>query len=162
MNWLDIVLIIFLIASVVGGIINGFIRSLFGLVGLIIGVVLAGRYYVALADHLGFIANTNTARIVAFIIIFAAVSLVAMLLGLIFNKIVSTIALGWLNRLLGGILGLFIGAIFIAALLIILVKFAHISGVVANSALATFLIDKLPIVLGLLPREFDTIRQFFN
>ena len=42
-----------------------------------IGVVLAGRYYVALADHLGFISNENAARVLAFIIILAAVGIVA-------------------------------------------------------------------------------------
>jgi membrane protein required for colicin V production len=162
MNWLDIVIIVLLILSVIGGIINGFIKALFGLVGLIVGVILAGRFYVALADHLGFISDANTARIVAFIIIFAAVSIVAALLGMIFTKIVSAIPLGWVNRLLGGVLGLFTGAISIAALLIILVKFTGIGDFVSNSGLANFLVDKLPIVLELLPKEFETIKQFFN
>ena len=162
MNWLDIVIIIFLILSVVSGIIGGLIKAIFGLVGLIVGVILAGRYYVSLADHLGFISNDDTARIVAFIIIFAAVCIVAMLLGLILTKIVSKIKLGWINRLLGGVLGLFTGAISIAALLVILVKFTDIGDSVSNSAMATFLVDKFPIVLGLLPKEFDTIKNYFQ
>jgi membrane protein required for colicin V production len=162
MNWLDIVIIIFLILSVVGGIMSGFIKSFFGLVGLIVGVVLAGRFYVALADHLGFIADANTAKIVAFIIIFAAVCIVASLLGVIFTKIVTAISLGWINRLLGGVFGLLMGAISIAALLAVLAKFTGIGDFVSGSALATFLVDKFPIVMGLLPKEFDTINQFFQ
>jgi membrane protein required for colicin V production len=148
MNWLDIVIIIFLILSVVGGLMTGFIKSIFGLVGLILGVVLAGRYYVALADHLGFISNENAARVLAFIIILAAVGIVAALLGIIFTRIVSTLT--------------FEGSILIAALLIILVKYAGIGDFVSHSALASFLADKLPIVLGLLPNEFDSIKQFFQ
>jgi membrane protein required for colicin V production len=162
MNWLDIVIIILLVVSIISGIISGFIKTLFSLVGLIIGVVLAGRFYVALAGRLSFISDENTAKIVAFIIIFAAVAIIAAILGVIFTKIVSAMSLGWINRLLGGIAGLFLGAISIAALLVILVKFTGLGDVVSGSALATFLIDKLPIVTGLLPSEFDTINQFFQ
>jgi membrane protein required for colicin V production len=162
MNWLDIVIIIFLAVSVISGIMSGFIKTLFSLVGLIVGVVLAGRFYISLAERLTFISDENTAKIVAFILIFAVVSIIAAILGVIFTKIVSAMALGWINRLLGGIAGLFLGAISIAALLVILVKFAGIGDLVSGSALATFLIDKLPIVTGLLPKEFDTINQFFQ
>jgi len=162
MNWLDIVIIILLALSVISGIMSGFIKTIFSLVGLIVGVVLAGRFYVSLAERLTFISDDNIAKIVAFIIIFAAVSIIAALLGLIFTKIVSATPLGWVNRLLGGIAGLFLGAISIAALLVILVKFTSIGDFVGGSALANFLIDKLPIVTGLLPKEFDTINQFFQ
>jgi membrane protein required for colicin V production len=162
MNWLDIVIILVLILSVIGGIMNGLVKSLFGLLGLIIGVVLAGHFYVALADHMGFISNVSTARIVAFIIIFATVSVVASLLGLIFNKIISASPLSGINRLLGGVLGLVTGAISIAALLIILIKFTGIGDSVSNSKIAMFLVDKLPLVLALLPKEFDTVKQYFQ
>jgi membrane protein required for colicin V production len=162
MNWLDIVIIVFLFLSIAGGLMTGFIKSIFGLVGLILGVVLAGRYYAPLADHLGFISNENAARVLAFIIILAAVGIVAGLLGIIFTRIVSTLTFGWLNRLLGAVFGLFQGSILIAALLIILVKYAGIGDFVSHSALASFLADKLPIVLGLLPSEFDSIKQFFQ
>jgi membrane protein required for colicin V production len=162
MNWLDIVIIILLIGSVIGGIMNGLIKSIFGLAGLIAGVILAGRFYVSLADHLGFISNDNTARVVAFILIFVFICVIAALLGLIFSKILSAISLGWINRFLGGLLGLLIGAIAIAAILVILTKYAGISDTVARSALGTFLVDKLPLVLGLLPVEFDTIKSYFE
>ncbi len=162
MNWLDIVILIVLAVSVIGGIKNGLIKSLFGLLGLIVGVVLAGRFYIALADYLTFISDANIARIAAFIIIFIAVGLIAALLGVIFTRIVSVITLGWINRLLGGVFGLFMGAVSVAALLVVLVKFTGIGDFVSNSALATFLINKLPLVLAMLPKEFDIINKFFE
>ncbi|HSW58046.1 MAG TPA: CvpA family protein [Dehalococcoidales bacterium] len=162
MNWLDIVILVFLAIAVIGGIKNGFIKSLFSLAGLIVGVVLAGRFYTTLAGYLTFIPDEKIASIVAFLIIFALVSLIAALLGMIFTRIASAIMLGWLNRLLGGVLGLVLGAISIAVVLVILMKFTGIGDFVSESFLASFLIDKLPLVLALLPKEFDVIEDFFK
>ena len=53
------------------------------------------------------------------------------------------------------------GAILISALLATIVKFFG-EGIVTDSALAGFLLDKFPIVLGLLPSQFDSIRDFFQ
>jgi membrane protein required for colicin V production len=162
MNWLDIVVIIFLIISLIGGFANGLIKSLFSLIGLVVGVVLAGRFYVGLAGSLGFISNPSAARIVAFIIIFLVVMIIAAILGIIFTKLVSAILLGWLNRLLGGVFGLILGAIFISAILTIWVKYAGGGSTVEGSALGQFLLQRFPVVLALLPKEFDTVRQFLQ
>jgi membrane protein required for colicin V production len=161
MNWLDIVLIIFLIISAIGGFASGLIKSLLSLIGLIVGVVVAGRFYIALADHLTFISSQDTARIVAFIIIFLVIIIVATILGIILTKLVSAILLGWLNRLLGAVFGVFTGAIFIGALLSVWAKYSG-GDTISGSAIASFLLDKFPIILGLLPKEFDTIKGFFQ
>ena len=162
MNWIDIVIIVALIASVISGIISGFIKSLFGLIGLVLGLLLAGRFYVALGDHLGFISSQSTARFLAFFIVFLAVVLVASLLGLLLTKVISAVHLGWLNRLVGGVFGLFTGAIAIATLLVLLVKFGNMGDTISQSVLANFLVARLPIVLGLLPGDFDTVKQFLQ
>jgi membrane protein required for colicin V production len=162
MSWLDIVVIILLIISLIGGFATGLIKSLFSLIGLVVGVVLAGHYYAAFAGNLGFISNPSAARIVAFAIIFVVVMIIAAILGILFTKLVSAILLGWLNRLLGAIFGLILGAIFISAILAIWVKYAGGGGAVEASALGQFLLQRFPIILGLLPKEFDTVRQFLQ
>jgi membrane protein required for colicin V production len=162
MNWLDIVILVVLLVSAISGLINGFIKTIFSLIGLIAGVLLAGRYYISLANHLGFISSENAARIVAFLIIFAVVMLVAILFGLIFTKVASAILLGWLNRILGAIVGVLIGAITIGALLALWVHIMGSSDAFQNSSLARFLLDKIPIVLGLLPSEFNGVRDYFH
>jgi membrane protein required for colicin V production len=162
MNWLDIVILIVFIAAAFGGMMSGLIKSLFSLIGLILGVVLAGRFYAPLAENLGFISNENVAHIAAFIIIFVVVMIIAALLGVIITRVVSIMLLGWLNRLLGGVFGVLMAAIFIGAILAILAKFAGAEGLVGDSALGPFLLDRIPIVLGLLPEEFDSVRQFLQ
>ncbi len=162
MNWLDIVILIIIIISAISGFVSGLIKTVFSLVGLIVGVVLAGHFYVALSSHLGFIPGDSGPRIGAFIIIFLAVMLVAMLLGIIFTKLISAVMLGWINRLGGAVLGIFLGAIFAASILAIWVKVASPGDIVITSKLAPILLDKLPFVLGLLPSEFNSVRQFFQ
>ncbi len=162
MNWLDIVIIVLLVLSVFGGLRAGLIRSLLSLVGVIAGIMLAGRFYPGLAQRLAFIPSEQAANIIAFAIILIVVMVAAGLLGMLLNWIMKSIMLGWLNRVGGAVFGLVMGALFISAILAIWVKFLGTSDIVVNSGLATFLLDRFPTVLALLPPEFDSIRSFFR
>ncbi len=162
MNWLDIVIVIALVFSAISGFANGLIKSVLSFIGLIVGVVLAGRFYVALSEHLSFISSESAARIVAFIIIFLVVMIIATIVGVILTKVVSTMLLGWLNRLLGLAFGVLIGAVFIGSILAIWVKYMGPNDTIINSPLAKFLVDRFPLVLDLLPSEFNSIRSFFR
>ena len=66
----------------------------------------------------------------------------------------------WLS-LAGAALGFVLGAIFCGAILAIWVKFLG-AGAIADSGIATLLLDRFPLVLALLPSEFDGIRSFFQ
>ena len=77
MNWLDIVLIVSLVIPTVIGLRQGLIKSVLSLVGLIVGVILAGIFYEALAGLLTFIPNIAIANVVAFIIILVGIMLIA-------------------------------------------------------------------------------------
>jgi membrane protein required for colicin V production len=162
MNWLDIVIIIILVISAISGFASGLIKTVFSLAGLILGVFLAGKFYVNLSGALGFIPGDNGPRIAAFIIIFLVVMLVATILGIVLTKLISAVMLGWINRIGGAVLGLLLGAVFAAAILAILVKVASPGDDLTSSKLASFLVDKLPFITGLLPSEFDSIRGFFQ
>jgi membrane protein required for colicin V production len=161
MNWLDIIILVIIVGSAIGGLFNGFIKTIFSLGGFILGVFLAGRYYTNLGDSLTFISNETAAGILAFIIIFAAVTVIFAILGTIFTKIVSWALLGWINRLLGVVLGAFMGALMISAILAVIIKFTG-SSIISDSAMATFLLNYFPMILGLLPDEFNSIQGFFE
>ena len=162
MNWLDIALIALIAVPTLIGLRIGIIKTALSLAGAIIGIILAGRYYAALAEQLTFIPQDSLARIVAFAIILVAVMLVTGVLASILKWIASIVMLGWINRLGGAAFGLVLGAIFCGALLAIWVKFLGIQGPVAESGLATLLLDRFPMVLTLLPEEFDAVRSFFH
>ena len=162
MNWLDIVILVILAISVFLGLKIGIIRALLSLVGLIVGIFLAGRYYAPFSERLAFIPQDKAAEVVAFVIILIGVMIVASVLARLLKWATSVVMLGWVNHLGGAIFGLVLGAILCSALLAIWVKFFGIARIISESSLAPILLDRLPAVLALLPDEFDVIRSFFR
>jgi len=162
MYWLDTVLIVVIVFSTFLGLRTGIIKSVLSLAGLIVGVILAGRYSGLLSNQLTFIPSEGMAKIAAFIIILIGVMVAAVVLASLLKWAASAMMLGWVNYLGGAILGLMLGAIFCSALLAIWVKWLGISSAVTESIVATILLDKFPLILTLLPDEFESIRSFFQ
>lgn len=161
MNWLDIVIVVVVVIPVFIGLKQGVIKAALSLAGLIVSIVLASNFYEPLAKVLGFISNPDVANIVAFILIFVVVMAIATLLARLLKFIASVTMLGWIDHIGGAIFGFLMGAIFWSALLAVWVKFFG-TGLVTESFLAEALLDKFPLILGLLPSEFDVIRDFFQ
>ena len=162
MFWLDIAVIVIIGIATLIGLKIGIIKAVLTLAGVIVGVLLAGRFYVALADQLTFIPQETLARLVAFAIILTVVMLIAGIIAGVLKWLASIILLGWVNRLGGALLGLITGSILCGALLAMWTKFLGISDPIAESALATFLLDRFPMVLALLPGDFGSVRSFFQ
>lgn len=162
MNWLDIAILALIIVPTLIGLKTGIIKAVLSLAGVIVGTILAGRYYIALSEQLTFISQANLADIVAFALILIGVMLIATVLAAMLKWLVSAVMLGWINRLGGALLGFVLGAIFCSALLAIWAKFLGVEGTIAESVLATLLLDRFPIILALLPNEFGAIRSFFQ
>lgn len=161
MNWLDIVIIVTLIIPIFLGLMLGLVRTVLSLVGIIVGIILASNFYRELAGVLTFVSNQSIANIVAFIIILVGVILLAILAAILLRAILRAMTLGWVDRVGGAILGFVTGAMVISAILASIVKFFG-PALVTESLLAGVLLDKFPIILGLLPSEFDVIRNFFQ
>jgi len=140
----------------------GIIKAVLSLAGLIVGVILAGHYYVPLSEQLAFIPQASIAKIVAFAIILVGVMVIASVLAWLLKWAASVVMLGWVNRAGGAVLGLVLGAIFCSALLAIWVKFLGVAGAISESSLTVILLHYFPMVLALLPEEFDMVRSFFQ
>jgi len=161
MNWLDIVIIVLIAIPTLIGLKIGIIKAALSLAGVILGTILAGHYYVALAEQLTFISQDNLAKIAAFAIILIGVMLIASVLAAVLKWVVSAVMLGWVNRVGGAVFGFLLGAVFCGALLAIWANFLG-TGAITSSGLATLLLDRFPMVLALLPEEFDAVRSFFQ
>jgi membrane protein required for colicin V production len=162
MNWLDVVILVLIAVPAVAGLKFGVIKILFTVVGIIIGVVLAGHFSDSLAGALKFIDDPRWAEIAAFAFIMIAVLILSGVAAGLLSSVLSAILLGWVNRLGGAILGIVLGGIFCGAILTMWVKYLGIGDSVIDSALAGFLLDGFPFILGLLPDEFDSVRSFFD
>lgn len=163
MSWLDAVVIVVLAIATFLGLRIGIIKTVLSLVGVIVGVVLAGQYYAPLADILPFFSETsNVAKVVAFAIILIGVLIVAAVLARLLKWAASVVMLGWVNHLGGAVFGLILGAMFCGALLAIWVKWMGVGSTITESFLTATLLDKFPLILALLPDEFDTVKSFFQ
>jgi len=161
MTWLDIAIIVAIAIAILIGLRIGIIKAVLSLAGLIVGVILAGRYYVPFSEWLSFIPQASVAKIVAFAIILIGVMVIAGVLASLLKWAASVVMLGWVNRLGGAVFGLVLGAIFCGALLATWLTLFGMAESIIESNLAAILLDRLPMVLALLPDEFDAVRSFF-
>lgn len=161
MNWLDIILLVMLFVPTFIGLRKGLIKSALSFVGLVIGVVLAGNCYQPVSKIFGFIDNENVAYILAFVLILALVMAAAFLLARLLKSIISSVMLGWVDNFGGAAMGFLFGFLFLGAILATWVKFFG-SDLVTESFMGKVMLDYFPLILGLLPGEFDAIKDFFQ
>jgi membrane protein required for colicin V production len=162
MNWLDIVIIVVVVIAALIGLKVGIIKTLLTVVGVVVGVILAGRLSNWLGGHLTFISNPGIAKAVAFAIILVVVIVIFMIAAFFLKKVASAMLLGWINRLGGAVLGLFLAGIFCGAVLSMWVKYLGAGGTIQDSMMARFLLNSFPLVLGLLPSDFGSVKSFFR
>ena len=125
MNLLDFLLLIPVVWLCIRGFGKGLVLEIATLAGLALGILAA--YFFAdelealIKDYFSF--NASATRIVAYIIILLVVMLVLFIIGKLVEKSVDLIALGWLNKLLGAIVGIAKGIILVCIVLFLIEKF---------------------------------------
>ena len=162
MNWLDIAILVILAIATFVGLRTGLIKAVLSLVGIIVGIILAGRFYTPLAEQLTFISQAGIAKIVAFAIILIGVMVIAFVLARLLKWATSLVMLGWVDRLGGAVFGILLGALFCGALVAAWSQFFGAGSSITESILASALLNYFPLVLGLLPEEFGAVRSFFQ
>lgn len=108
MGILDIVLLLCFIPAIIRGLSKGLISEVISLVSIILGAWLAfkfsGLLSTWLADYLQL--EPKTLHILAFAIIVILTVLLLYWLGQLLTKVVKIATLGWINRLLGMVIGI--------------------------------------------------------
>ncbi len=108
MQYIDIVIIGFLIYGVIRGIWDGLFVALASFVSLLLGIYLALKFsnvlQSILSDHVDW--SPQTTQIVAFAVTFVLVVVGITILAKVFTKLASFASLGWINKIAGGFFGL--------------------------------------------------------
>jgi membrane protein required for colicin V production len=159
MNTLDYTILIGGALFIILGIYWGLIRQVLSLVGLVVGVAMAGRYGPDVADWLSsFVADPVFAGAVGFIAVLMLVSAAASLVASLLRIFVGLLFLGWIDHLLGGVLGLFQAALAAAALLLGMATFPlpAWSEALEGSTLAEPLLRVGGIFTPILPELFQS------
>jgi membrane protein required for colicin V production len=114
MQTIDIIISVLLVIGLISGLRDGLVKQVAGLAGLIGGLLLGRAFYMPVGEWLGttFGISADAAHITAFILILIVVPLLFSLVGWLVSKILSAICLGWINRILGGLVGVLKFALF--------------------------------------------------
>src|SRR4030042_5211262 len=123
MNALDFIILSIIFISGLYSFFRGFIREVFSILSLMLGLFLALKFYHVPAHQLSSWVNDLMIRnLIGFIFIFIGVSLVLTLTGIIIRRVFTLCKLGALDRVLGVLLGLLKG-IFIGMVIIFFLIF---------------------------------------
>jgi len=144
MNWIDATILIILIVTAVNGFINGLVKEVASLAALILGIWGAIKFSFFTAEKLYdyFDMTGQYVGVIAFIITFGLIVVVIHFVGIIADKIVNAVALGFVNRLLGILFGV------LKSVLIMSVIFAVLNAIDAKKSF--------------LPRETIEQSKFYN
>jgi membrane protein required for colicin V production len=162
MNWLDIVIIVTMGIAALMGYRTGVIKGFLSIIGMIVGVVLAGQFGETVGDKMTFISNPDGATIAGYAVVFGAVFLAALIAASILRKILDFILLGWVDNLGGAALGIGASAIVWTGAIAAVGSFpvGFLNDAVEESSIAPDLVDKVPFVLDLLPEEYSDVLSF--
>ncbi|SEC64103.1 CvpA family protein [Terriglobus roseus] len=155
MNPLDWTIALVLAISTVTAFMRGLIRSLVSLAGLLIGIFAACWYAPQGAAYLArWLTPYAFAEIVAFVLILAAVYVVAALLGRLLHSAAGAIGLGFLNRLGGACFGFARGVLLLAALILPMAPFLRDFAAAKTSVLLPYLLPAAHGISFVVPRDF--------
>ncbi len=146
MNWLDIAIIVVILSFGMFGLFKGATRAIFGIAGLIGGIVLAGYCHESLAFFLS-PEGAIWSSIAAYAIIVVSVLIVSAIISQLITKLVFAAMLGWLDRVIGFLLGAGIGLALCIAFVAVISKVPGTEGFISHSAIAVFLIKQFPMVI---------------
>ena len=158
MIWVNIIAILILIFSFIGGLKEGAVKQFANLLALFIAIPLAGLSYHLLSTVLAFLPGTNWENFFGFFITLAIFSALLQLLFLLPRKIAQKIwKKGMLFRLLGGGLNILNTGMSMVVFALALGTYPIIdwlARVVVNAGMVTWLVNTLGFVQALLPEEF--------
>jgi len=106
----DIILLALYIPGIIRGILKGFVEQAVAVFSILLGVYLACRFSASVSAWMSrWISwKPELLRAATFVIIVILTILVLFIVGKMLTKIVKVSTLGWLNRLLGVLLGIFV------------------------------------------------------
>ena len=125
MNILDIIILIPVAWMAFRGFSKGLIIEVATLVALILGIYLSINFSYVAGNFLveQFDLTTKYLHIIAFIVTFIGVVLVVHLIGKILEKVINIVALGLINKLLGGVFGILKAVVLLSVIIMLINRF---------------------------------------
>jgi membrane protein required for colicin V production len=150
----DIVIVLLVPLSAVAGFSSGVIRAVFSLAGLIIGIAYASRNYLRFAhEWTPLVHNPALQEAIWFCLLTIAVMLLFSLVGWLVRKIVASVGLSWLDRLVGLAFGFVRGAVLVSVAIVTLAAFYPDTTWLKDSQAAKYFFDVTDLTIKVTPES---------
>ena len=159
MNSLDIGILLIAAVFFIRGIFRGFVFELVTVVGLILGYIISITYLSLLAGYILSIFPTaaeSIVKLISFFVLFVGTNILLRMVANIVTKTLKIAMLGWLNRLLGGLLGMLKSIIIMSIIVFIIDLIPFSSTLLEQVEVQTS--ELYPILNALGPRLYSEIQ----
>jgi len=157
MNWLDIVLAVILLASVLSSFRKGLSREVIGLVSVCLALLLGIWLYGSVAVYLlRYLSSRQAANFAGFAIVFCGVLLAGSILSVFVGKILRISGFSFIDHFLGLAFGLVRGILIGVALITGIMAFSsgdHPPSEVVQSRLSPYILGGARVVAAMAPHE---------
>jgi membrane protein required for colicin V production len=157
MNWLDIVLLILIAASVAGAVRKGLSREIIGLVTVILALLLGAWFYGFAGGYLlPYVSSRGIANFIGFALVFGAVMLAGSLVSALVGRLLRFTGLSWFDHVLGAAFGVVRGLLISIALVMAIMAFSpggQPPASVVRSRLAPYVVDAAGVCAAMAPHE---------
>jgi membrane protein required for colicin V production len=151
-NWLDVILSLVIVGSMIAAIMKGFVQELISLAAVLIGLVVAAIGYSRAAVWFEDLTRSHEIALgLGFLVLFLATMVVGALVELAAHKLIKTAGVQWFNRFLGGIFGLVRGVLVDAILLMAMLAFAIKPDAVRQSSMAPYITTWTRVIVLVMP-----------
>jgi membrane protein required for colicin V production len=157
MNWLDIVLLAILAASMLTSLRKGLSREIIGLVAVVLAIVLGIWFYgiagVLFEPHL---SSRGAAHFAGFVVVFGGVLLLGVAVSAIVGKFIKATGLSIFDHVLGAVFGLARGVLIGIALIMGIMAFSTSGSPpasVVESRTAPYVVDAARLIASMAPHE---------
>ncbi len=163
MTAVDWIIVVVLAAAMLGGFLQGFVRAIFTVGGLLAGLIVAAWNYRTLGDMFNRamlnmrIADTYAISLtVAFLVIALLITLLGGLLGSIFSRILHKMGLGCVDKIAGAAFGLLEGAVLVTVGIVVTVAFYPKEPWLTQSRLPKYFFQACHLSTHVTPNDLST------
>ncbi len=157
MNWLDVVVVLILAASVITSFRKGLSREVIGLASVVLGLLLGLWFYgTAGAYLLRYLSSRRAANLAGFFIVFCGVALLGSLVSFLVGKFLTVTGLSIFDHVLGAGFGVVRGILISVALIVGIMAFSQGEGPpasVVRSRTAPYVMDAARVFAAMAPHE---------
>jgi membrane protein required for colicin V production len=156
LNWIDLLLVLVIGASVLTGFASGLARVAVGFAALLVGMFCGFWFYGIVAAYvIDYVSSRAIANLIGFFVILVVVLILGAIVGLVLAKFFKWVGLSWLDRLLGGAFGIVRGFVIAAAMVTVLLACSPSPPPrsVVDSKMLPYVINVSDVLAALTPRE---------